>query len=116
MNIKKEKEFALNNKSLNLIVRLSILFIFMAIVGTVAFAGNQSDVLGLSNVYETLSEWTSDRNLNLVVTTAVVVVGLVRWWQVGGMAGGVQFGALFLLALIFYNSNKIVEAIYSGVF
>lgn len=90
--------------------------LFFGLLATLSFAGNQTDALGLSGVYDTIAEWTSDRNLNLLITTVVVVVGLVRWWQVGGMAGGVQFASLFVLAVVFYNSNKIVTALYTGVF
>lgn len=92
------------------------LALFFGLFLTSSFAGNQTDSLGLGGVYDTIAEWTSDRNLNLLLTTIVVIVGLVRWWQVGGMAGGIQFASLFILAVIFYNSNKIVTALYTGVF
>lgn len=92
------------------------LILFFGLFATLAIAGNQTDALGLGKVYETIEQWTGDRNLNLLITTIVVIVGLMRWWQIGGMQGGVQFASLFILAVIFYNSNKIVTALYTGVF
>ncbi len=92
------------------------LILFFGLFTTLCFAGDQTDVLGLGKVYETIEQWTGNRNLNLLITTIIVVAGLVRWWQIGGMAGRVQFASLFILAVIFYNSNKIATALYAGVF
>ena len=98
-------------------LKIGILVLFaIFLVSTMAFSGNNTDSLGLTGVYDTIAEWTTDRNLTLVITTVVVVVGLVRWWQVGGMAGGVQFASLFILAVVFYNLNNIVNAIQTGNF
>ena len=99
-----------------LLLKTGTMLFLLMLIASLSIAGNNTDVLGMSGVYDTIAEWTSDRNLNLLLTTIVVIVGLVRWWQVGGMAGGVQFAALFVLAVIFYNSNKIVTALYTGTF
>ena len=70
-------------------LKVGILVLFaIFLVSTMAFSGNNTDSLGLTGVYDTIAEWTTDRNLTLVITTVVVVVGLVRLyvylleWQV----------------------------------
>lgn len=92
------------------------LALFIGLFATLSFAGNQTDALGLGGVYDTIEEWTNDRNLNLLIVTTLVIIGLVRWFQIGGFAGGVQFASLFVLAVIFFNSSNIVASLYTGVF
>ncbi|TLE12466.1 hypothetical protein LS72_010535, partial [Helicobacter apodemus] len=45
------------------------LILFFGLFATLAIAGNQTDTLGLGKVYETIEQWTGDRNLNLLITT-----------------------------------------------